>query len=89
MRILVTGATGFIGSRLALAARAKGYEVVAGGRKMNDALRMLFSNAGIEVRLGDITDAAYVDAVMAGITHVCHLAAAWQEVESGMTTFGR
>jgi dihydroflavonol-4-reductase len=83
MRILVTGATGFIGSRLALAARAKGYDVVAGGRKMHDALRMLFTNAGIEVRLGDVTDAAYVDSVVAGVTHICHLAAAWQEVGVG------
>ena len=80
MRILITGATGFIGSRLALRARAAGHEVVAAGRRLNDGLRAQFASSNIEVRLGDVTDAAYVDGVMAGITHVCHLAAAWQEV---------
>src|ERR1700692_4248916 len=80
MRILITGATGCIGSRLALRARARGHEVVAGGRRLSAGLRAEFSAAQVEVRLGDVTDARYVDQVMPGITHVCHLAAAWQEV---------
>jgi nucleoside-diphosphate-sugar epimerase len=80
MRILITGATGFIGSRLALRASAQGHTVLATGRRINDALRSQFAASGIEVRLGDVTDAVYVDALMPGITHVCHLAAAWQEV---------
>ena len=83
MRILVTGATGFIGSRLALRARAQGHEVVAAGRKLNDGLRTQFTAAGVEVQLGDVTDTAYVDKAVAGVTHVCHLAAAWQEVGVG------
>jgi nucleoside-diphosphate-sugar epimerase len=80
MRILITGATGFIGSRLALRASAQGHEVVAAGRRLNDALRGQFAAAKIEVHLGDVTDPAYVDKIMPGTTHVCHLAAAWQEV---------
>jgi nucleoside-diphosphate-sugar epimerase len=80
MRILITGATGFIGSRLALRARAGGHDVVAAGRRLNEGLGKQFAAANIEVRLGDVTDAAYVDDIMPGITHVCHLAAAWQEV---------
>jgi nucleoside-diphosphate-sugar epimerase len=80
MRILITGATGFIGSRLALRASSRGHAVVAAGRRLNDALRAQFVAAKVEVRLGDVTDAAYVDQIMPGITHVCHLAAAWQEV---------
>jgi nucleoside-diphosphate-sugar epimerase len=80
MRILITGATGFIGSRLALRARARGHDVVAAGRRLNDALRAQFAAAEIEVRLGDVTDSDYVHRIMPGITHVCHLAAAWQEV---------
>jgi len=80
MRILITGATGFIGSRLALRASAAGHAVVAAGRKLNDGLRAQFTRSNIEVRLGDVTDAGYVDGLMPGITHVCHLAAAWQEV---------
>jgi dihydroflavonol-4-reductase len=80
MRILITGATGFIGSRLALRARARGHDVVAGGRRLSARLRADFAAAQIEVQLGDVTDPAYVDRVMPGITHVCHLAAAWQEV---------
>jgi nucleoside-diphosphate-sugar epimerase len=80
MRILITGATGFIGSRLALRASSRGHEVVAAGRKLNDALRAQFAAAKVAVQLGDVTDAAYVDRIMPGMTHVCHLAAAWQEV---------
>jgi nucleoside-diphosphate-sugar epimerase len=80
MRVLITGATGFIGSRLALRARAQGHAVVAAGRRLSEALRAQFAAAEIDVRLGDVTDAAYVDQIMPGITHVCHLAAAWQEV---------
>jgi len=80
MRILITGATGFIGSRLALRASAQGHEVTAGGRRLSDPLRAQFAAAKIDVRLGDVTDRAYVDQCMSGITHVCHLAAAWQEV---------
>jgi nucleoside-diphosphate-sugar epimerase len=80
MRILITGATGFIGSRLALRASSRGHEVVAGGRRLNDALRAQFAAAKVEVQLGDVTDPVYVERIMPGITHVCHLAAAWQEV---------
>jgi nucleoside-diphosphate-sugar epimerase len=80
VRILITGATGFIGSRLALKARARGHEVLATGRRLSEALRAQFAAAGVEVRLGDVTDPAFVDQLMPGITHVCHLAAAWQEV---------
>jgi nucleoside-diphosphate-sugar epimerase len=80
MRILVTGATGFIGSRLALRARARGHEVRAAGRRLPEGLRSQFAEAGIDVDLGDVTQSAYVDRIMAGVTHVCHLASAWQEV---------
>jgi nucleoside-diphosphate-sugar epimerase len=80
MRILVTGATGFIGSRLALRARARGHDVLAAGRRLPEGLRNQFAATGIEVELGDVTQPAYVDRIMAGITHVCHLAAAWQEI---------
>lgn len=80
MRILITGATGFIGSRLAVRARAHGHEVIAAGRRLSARLGAEFTAAQIEVRLGDVTDPQYVDQLMPGVSHVCHLAAAWQEV---------
>lgn len=79
MRVLVTGATGFVGSRVALAAARRGWSVRASGRKTSgpevDELRA----AGIEYVPGDYTDAAFATGLTKGITHVCHLAAAWRE----------
>jgi len=80
MRLVVTGATGFIGTRLALRAVREGHQVIAVGRRASADLQADFSSHGVGLRLGDITDDEFVNDVVRHATHVCHLAAAWREV---------
>ncbi len=69
---LVSGATGFLGSRLALALRDRGYDVRALARKTSDvgALR----DAGIEIALGDVADPSSLARAAAGRDVVFHTA---------------
>ncbi len=71
MTVLVTGGTGFVGSRVVHALRAHGNEVRALVRRPEQAgsLRPL----GVEVAAGDVTEAASLQAAAAGCTHVVHL----------------
>lgn len=74
MRVLLTGAAGFIGSRVGLALRAAGHEVVA-----VDAMLSAAHGPDAAVppgcRLLDVRDADAVRAALAGIDAVCHQAA--------------
>lgn len=73
LHALVTGANGFIGSNLCRALTAKGWRVralVLPGTPVDT-----LDGLPIEIVPGDITNAASLDTVMAGITHVFHLAA--------------
>jgi len=82
MKLLVTGGTGFIGSRLALNARAGGRTVVVAGQVNTDAERARLNElngAGVEVVPGPLQDAAYARRVSAGCDLVIHLAAAQHE----------
>jgi nucleoside-diphosphate-sugar epimerase len=82
MKILVTGGTGFIGSRLALDARARGHEIVVAGQLNSDAERARFkelSQAGIGIEQGPLQDADYAGRIAAGCQVVIHLAAAQHE----------
>jgi len=76
MRYLVTGATGFIGSKLAWELLQRGHEVVALVRdpRRSGALREL----GAEVRQGDITDRSAVVAAMQDVDGVFHVAARYK-----------
>ncbi len=84
MRILVTGCGGFLGRAIARQLVARGDEVVAFVRRDSVPLRDL----GIQLRLGDIRDAAAVEQACANIDAVIHTAAiagvwgAWQEFYS-------
>lgn len=82
MNVLITGGTGFIGSRLALACMERGYDCTVYGQINNDAeamnLRMLEKN-GVRVVLGSITDRKKVSGIVGGIDLVYHLAAAQHE----------
>jgi dihydroflavonol-4-reductase len=82
MKILVTGGTGFIGSRLALDARGQGHQVVVAGQLNSDAERARaqeLANAGVRVDQGPLQDPAYARRVADGCEAVIHLAAAQHE----------
>lgn len=72
MKYFVTGATGFIGGRVARQLRAAGHEVVTVAR--NPARAGDLGALGVEVRPGDITDRATLREPMTGVDGVFHLA---------------
>jgi 2-alkyl-3-oxoalkanoate reductase len=59
-RIVVTGATGFVGGRIAARLRERGDEVVALGRRATDELAAM----GVEQEVVDLTDAAAIEVVL-------------------------
>lgn len=72
---LVTGATGFLGGALARRLAADGVQVRALARRPNRD-RYIRDVAGIEIIMGDITDANRMREVLAGCDVVFHMAAA-------------
>lgn len=82
MRVLITGGTGFIGSRLALRCLAEGHEVAVLGQENTDAEssnRRHLEAQGAEVITASVTDRERLFAVMQGVERVYHLAAAQHE----------
>ncbi len=73
MKILVTGATGFVGPRIVHALRAQERDVRVLVRKPERATQL--ATWGAELATGDITDPASLGAALAGCTHVVHLVA--------------
>ncbi|MEM2920733.1 MAG: NAD-dependent epimerase/dehydratase family protein [Candidatus Bathyarchaeia archaeon] len=73
MKVLVTGASGFIGGHLTERLVERGYEVIAFVRKTSD-LRLLKS-LDIELRYGDLGDAESLREAVPGVDCVFHLAA--------------
>jgi dihydroflavonol-4-reductase len=69
MRIVLTGATGFIGRRLATRLLADGHSVVALVRREAASLP-----AGVERRVGALADMDFLRASLADAEAVCHLA---------------
>ena len=72
--VLVTGASGFIGSHLVKRCLRDGYHVKALVRKGNACISSLRSSR-VEVVEGDVRDAAAVDAAVKGCSIVLHSAA--------------
>lgn len=76
MKVLVTGANGFLGSRTVAALRRRGHEVRAmvrspsGGRSLGWE-----SDPGIEVVRADLRNAKNLTELCLGVDAVCHLAA--------------
>jgi nucleoside-diphosphate-sugar epimerase len=73
MKILVTGAAGFIGRHVVEAALAEGHSVRALVRQPEQAEAL--RRQGAEIALGDVRDAAAVRAAAAGVVVVEHCAA--------------
>jgi dihydroflavonol-4-reductase len=81
-RMLVTGATGFIGSRLALQAHRSGIDVLATGRAEIDVERERLQElraADVPVEIGTLHDVGFVRRLVQNRTVVIHLAAAQHE----------
>ena len=77
MKYFVTGATGFIGGRVARQLRAAGHEVVTVAR--NPAKASDLTALGVEVQPGDITDRATLRGPMTGVDGVFHIAG-WYKI---------
>jgi nucleoside-diphosphate-sugar epimerase len=77
MKYFVTGATGFVGSRVAQLLREEGHEVVAIAR--NPLKAESLTTIGIDVRPGDITDRASLRGPMSGADGIFHIAS-WYKV---------
>jgi NADH dehydrogenase len=73
MKVLVTGATGFIGPRVVHALRAQDRDVRALVRRPAQAAQL--AGWGAELATGDLTDPVSLRAAVAGCTHVVHLVA--------------
>ena len=76
MKILVTGATGFIGSHVAVHLAHAGHQVVATGR---DHLKVpaLGAVPGITLARGDLRDPASWNAALPGCDALVHIALGW------------
>ncbi len=73
MRVLVTGASGFIGGYVAEELTRRGHVVVGMVRKDSDTA--LLAKLGAELRVGDLTDPESLDRITKGVDAVIHLAA--------------
>jgi len=68
--VLVTGANGFVGSRLCKYLIAQGFHVIAGVRKTSDCT--LLEELNVEYRYGDVTDPTSLPEMVAGVDYVVH-----------------
>jgi len=73
LKVLVTGATGFIGGNLVRALKARGYDVRALVRDQSSTLTL--ENTGVEVVPGDVRDRESVARALEGCQAVFHCAA--------------
>jgi nucleoside-diphosphate-sugar epimerase len=83
VKTLITGGTGFIGSRLALKCLERGDSVRVLGQENTEAEasnKKLVEASGAEVMLASVTDQEKVAAAVNGVDVVFHLAAAQHEV---------
>lgn len=83
MKVLITGGTGFIGSRLALKCLEKNMEVTVLGQENTPAEienKREIENKGANVYLTSVSDKEEIAALLNGVDYVIHLAAAQHEM---------
>ena len=75
-RVLITGGAGFIGTHLTRALASAGNQVVVLDNLRRNALQPAAVDqlAGVELRVGDVTDLHAVVSAIRGCSHVVHLA---------------
>lgn len=82
MRLLVTGATGFIGSTLVLEAVKRGHQVIASGQLNTPAEQKQYEGLtarGLKVSTAALQEEGALDSLVQGCDGVIHLAAAQHE----------
>jgi nucleoside-diphosphate-sugar epimerase len=89
MKVLVTGATGFTGGHLARYLTSSGCAVAALVRPASLARTNELRTAGVEIREGDLTDAASVRRAVEGCETVYHIAATYREAGQGDAAYVR
>jgi NADH dehydrogenase len=73
VKVLVTGGTGFVGPKVVDALRRQGHDVRALVRTAERGAQL--AARGVELALGDVTDASSLRAATEGCSHVVHLVA--------------
>lgn len=68
--ILITGANGFVGSRLCRTLLDKGFEVIAGVRKTADL--SLLEGLDIDFRYGDVCQPETLEVMVSGVDYIVH-----------------
>ena len=76
MKVLLTGASGFVGSHILDSLCSRGIQVVAPLRRNSDRSFLDATNPLMEVREGSISDPDILPSLMKGVTHVIHCAGA-------------
>lgn len=90
MRIVVTGAGGFVGRHFVEHAAADGHEIVALKRRCpGGSLASPPPRGRTTVRYADVLDRAALEPALADADCVCHLAAAFSEAHAGDDYFHR
>lgn len=92
VRVLITGSTGFIGSKLAHHAHRAGLQVTAVGRTNNDVERSRceeLQRSGIRYVEADVADINTLKSALQGQDVVIHLAAAQHEAHTNSAYFFR
>lgn len=88
MKVLITGAGGFIGSHLVDSQLAQGHQVRAADLNL-DRLLHVRGNPRLQEATGDIAEADFLGQLVEGVDVVYHLASAHLDVSQGDATYHR